>query len=86
MEINILVIQNELLEIMTYHAQREKFENLFFSIMGDEYMDISNKEQLSLCLQSLKENLEVQEDFLGQLSVYKQRMKRLTYIDAFTCL
>ena len=49
-------------------------------------MDISNKEQLSLCLQSLKENLEVQEDFLGQLSVYKQRMKRLTYIDAFTCL
>ena len=33
--------------------------------MGDKYTEISNKEQLSLCLQFGKEDLEVQEDFLG---------------------
>ena len=61
-------IQNEVLEIMVHHALLEKIEetreNLFFSITGDEYTDISNKEQLSLCLPSVKEDLEVQEDFL----------------------
>ena len=34
-------------------------------MMGNEYMDVSNKEQLSICLGSVKENLEVQENFLG---------------------
>ena len=40
-------------------------ENVFLSIIGHKYTDISNKEQLSLCLQSVKEVLELQEDFLG---------------------
>ena len=61
-------IQNEVLEIMVHHALCEKIEeireNLFFSVM-DEYTDISSKEQLSLCLPSVKEDLEVQEDFLA---------------------
>ena len=45
----------------------EKLEKMFFffSKMGDKYTEISNKEQLSLCLQFGKEDLEVQEDFLG---------------------
>ena len=62
-------IQNELLEIMAHHVLMKKVEkirgNVFFSIMGNEYTAISNKEQLSLCLRSVKENLKVQEDFLG---------------------
>ena len=33
--------------------------------MGNEYTGITNKEQLSLCLWFVKENLEVQKDFLG---------------------
>ena len=33
--------------------------------MGDEYSEISNKELLSLCLLSVKENLEVQKNFSG---------------------
>ena len=62
-------IQNELLEIMAHfvlHGKIEEIrENGFFSIMVDEYTDVSNKEQLSFCLRSVNENLEVQEDFLG---------------------
>ena len=64
-------IQNELLEIMAHHVLMKKVEkirgNVFFSIMGNEYTAISNKEQLSLCLRSVKENLKVQEDFLGSV-------------------
>ena len=33
--------------------------------MADEYTDVSNKEQLSLCLRTVSNDLEVQEDFLG---------------------
>ena len=66
-------IQNELVEIMTQYVQREKIEeireNVFFSIMGYDYANISNKEELSLCLHSVKENLRVQEDYLGFLRV-----------------
>ena len=36
-----------------------------FFIIGGEYTNISNKEQFSLSLQAVKENLEVQKDFLG---------------------
>ena len=44
--------------------------------MGDEYTDISIKEQPSFCLRSVKEKLEVQEDFLGfcQLTNIKSEM------------
>ena len=34
-------------------------------MIGNEYTDISTKEHLSLCLRSVKENLNVQQDFLG---------------------
>ena len=36
---------------------------MFFSIMVNDYTDISNKEQV-LCLRFAKENLEIQEDFI----------------------
>ena len=61
-------IQNELLEIMAHHVLRKKIEKLrkcIFSIIDNEYTDISTKEHLSLCLRSVKENLNVQQDFLG---------------------
>lgn len=62
-------IQNELLDLMARHVLQEKLteirENQFFAIMADEYTDIGNKEQLSLCLRTVSSNLEIQEDFLG---------------------
>ena len=62
-------IQNELLDLMAQHVIREKLteikQNNFFAIMADEYTDISNLEQLSICLRTVSDNLEIQEDFLG---------------------
>ena len=70
-------IQNGLLEIMVQTVLPEKTEEIrkimLFSIMGENYSDISSKEQLSLSLRSVKENLEAREDFLEfcQLTVRK---------------
>lgn len=33
--------------------------------MQDEYTDITNKEQFSLCIRTVDDNLEVKEDFLA---------------------
>ena len=33
--------------------------------MADEYTDIGNIEQLSMCLRTVSDNLEIREDFLG---------------------
>ena len=37
----------------------------FFSLIADEYTDISNQEQLTLCLRWVDDHLEAHEDFLG---------------------
>ena len=62
-------IQNELLDIMARHVILSKLDdirkNIFFSIMADEYTDISNKEQFSFCTRTVDDRLDVIEDFLG---------------------
>ena len=37
----------------------------FYSVMGDETADISNKEQLILCIRWVNDNLQAHEDFIG---------------------
>ena len=37
----------------------------FYSVMGDEAADISNKEQLVLCIRQVDDDLQVHEDFIG---------------------
>ena len=37
----------------------------FYSVMGNKKVDISNKEQLVLCIRWVDEDLQVQEDFIG---------------------
>ena len=37
----------------------------FYSCMGDETADISNKEQLILCIRQVNHDLQVHEDFIG---------------------
>ena len=62
-------MQNELLNIISRHVLLSKLEtirkNIFFTIMTDDYTDITNKEQFSFCIRTVDDNLEVKEDFLG---------------------
>ena len=62
-------VQNEILNIMANLTLQEKLkviqERQFFSIIGDEGTDVSNKEQLSFCLRTVDENLDPFEDFIG---------------------
>ena len=37
----------------------------YFSLICDEYTDVSNKEQLTLCLRWVHSDLEAHEDFIG---------------------
>ena len=41
----------------------------FFAIIADEYTDVSNKEQLTICIRWIDKSLEVHEDFLGFLNI-----------------
>nr|XP_004209215.1 zinc finger MYM-type protein 1-like [Hydra vulgaris] len=63
------IIVNECIELfgravilkLLSHIQNSKY----FAIIGDESRDISNKEQLSICIRWVDENCDVHEDFLG---------------------
>ena len=61
--------KNEMLHIMASQVLRNELANIlkyqFFSMILDEYTDVSNVEQLSFCLRTVDEKLNVREDFLG---------------------
>ena len=61
--------QNEVLTVMADQVLIEKVKQLrqngYFAIMCDEYTDISNKEQLSLCVPSVDEKLYTKENLVG---------------------
>ena len=65
--------QDELLTIMSNQLLRKKLydvnSNKFYSIMCDEYTDISNKEQLSFCVRWVDNELNAHEDFLGYYEI-----------------
>lgn len=62
-------IQNEILKIMGHQILRAVIENVqkarYFTIMVDECVDSSNKEQLVICFRYVDDELEVHEDFVG---------------------
>ena len=62
-------VQNELPKIMVVSTLSDiaaKLSNsVFFTLMADEVTDVSNKEQVALCLRSTDENFDVHEDFIG---------------------
>lgn len=62
-------IQNEILQIMANTILRDKISDIqktkFISIMADESVDCSNKEQLVICLRWVDNSLQPHEDFLG---------------------
>ena len=65
--------QNELLQVMENQVLRKKIADVrnsnFYAIMCDEYTDISNKEQLSICVRWVDSILEAHEDFLGYYKI-----------------
>ena len=61
-------IQNEIISIMANKAIRNLVADIrggFFALIVDEYTDISEKEQLTICIRWIDKHLEVSEDFLG---------------------
>ena len=65
-------IQNEIITIMANHVIHDLVSEIrggFFSIICDEHTDISNKEQLIICIRWVDKELEAHEDFLGFYNV-----------------
>ena len=61
-------IQNEIISLMATQLIKElvsEIRNNYYSLICDEYTDISNHEQLTICLRWISENLEAHEDFIG---------------------
>ena len=61
-------IQNELLKLMAHQILRDLTDEMrdsFYGTICDEYTDILNKEQLTLCLRWVDELFHIHEDFLG---------------------
>ena len=61
-------MQNECLEYMALHIVRRICSdvglNVFYTIMADECIDVSNKEQFTICLRWMDEDLVDHEDVL----------------------
>ena len=59
---------------MAHSVLREKLKciknSMYFGIMADEYTDIENREQVSLCLRWLNhDKIQVYKDFVGFYAV-----------------
>ena len=66
--------QNEILHIMASQVLRSKLANIrkchFFSVILDEYTDDSNVEQLSFCLGTVDEKLNVRSSWILRVRQY----------------
>ena len=61
-------VQNEIIALMANEVIRDLVREIgenYFSLICDEYRDISNKEQLTFCLKWVNSNLDAFEDFIG---------------------
>ena len=76
-------IQNELLLIMASNVLRVKVSTIrewkFFSIMADKGTDVNNTEELSFCVRSVDDNLDVSEDFIRYYNL--DSIKRETIVN-----
>ena len=75
------VIQNELIKIMGNQVLREILEPIkdapFFSLMADETTDVSNKEQLVICLRWVSKNFEPKENYVGLYEIENIRAETI---------
>ena len=75
-------IQNEILSLMSQNILRSKLEKIrtavWFSVIADECRDITNKEQLSICIRWVSKDFQVNEDFIGMMQVDKTDSATIT--------
>ena len=77
--------QNVLIDIMTKHVLRLKLTEIHQSmfLMADEYTDVSNTEQVSICLSWVNsKEFKIHEDFIGFYKV--DNIQSTTVIQAIT--
>lgn len=74
-------IQNEMLELITHSMLRSLMKEVhgagFYAVIADETSDITTQEQVSFCLRYAKENLEVEEVFVGFYATADTRARTL---------
>ena len=72
-------IQNEIIQIMVNQITRDitANRNNFYSIICDEYTDISNREQLSFCIRWVDKFLVAHGEFLRFYEVPNIKSERL---------
>ena len=68
-------IQNEIIKVMGLRILRDIISSLrgaqFYTIMVDETADVSNREQVVICIRWVSSNFEVHEEFMGLYPVDK---------------
>ncbi|KAK3931923.1 Zinc finger MYM-type protein 1, partial [Frankliniella fusca] len=85
-------IQNEIAEIAAHAILRDKLEKIrsceYYSLIMDEASDESTKEQMSIIVRTVNENLDTEEHFLGLYEVSDTTGQNLTALalDALTRL
>ena len=66
-------IQNECLQIMALHILRQFSKDIrdsgCYTIMADECTDVANKEQFTICIRWVGQDLQDHEDFIGLYEV-----------------
>ena len=76
-------IQNKIIQTMANQLTRDITANIrdnFYSIIWDEYTDISNKEQLLFCIRWVDKFLVAHEEFLGFCQVPNMKSETLVKI------
>ena len=62
-------MQNEMINIIALRIVSDLAEGIrkngYFSLMTDDCTDVSNKEQLAICLRHVDDNLVAHEEFIG---------------------
>ena len=73
-------IQDDMVKVMALRILREIAANLqsssFFTVMVDETTDVSNVEQVVVCLRWVSEGFEIREEFVGYMKWHRQELKR----------
>jgi len=68
-------IQNEMMKIMALQILRQVCERIrdsgWYTIMADECTDVTNKEQFTICIRWVGEDMQDHEDFVGLYEIAK---------------
>ena len=72
-------MQNDIIQVMALEILRKVAASIrdapFYTIMADETTDMSNREQVVLCIRWVTENFEVREEFIGLYVVEAKNAK-----------